>query len=252
MADVFWSLPPVTRTIAALAVTVSAAGYAGLLNLYHVVFIPQLIFTTKVIPQLWRPFTAFFITKPKFGILLDPFWLYQYGSGLERESARFSQPGDFFVYTMFVGSVIVGLSGMLLNQPVFLQALSLAYAYTYAQDNPTRQVNFFIVNFDAKYLPFAMLFLTFVMESPEAAMAQATGLIAAHLYDFLTRIWPTFGGGSNYIRTPEGVKRWFAPRGGEAQPRGFGTAFQPRAPDTASARTTGRSTFTGPGRRLGD
>lgn len=83
-----------------------------------------MIFTTKTIPQIWRFFTAFFITKPKFAILLDPYFcrrceptpssakadqslVYQYGSGLETESTRFSQPGDFFVYTMFVGSVIV-------------------------------------------------------------------------------------------------------------------------------------------------
>jgi membrane associated rhomboid family serine protease len=59
------------------------------------------------VPQVWRIFTAFLITKPKFAILLDPYFLYQYGSALERESSRFAQPGDFFVYTMFVGSVIV-------------------------------------------------------------------------------------------------------------------------------------------------
>ena len=57
-------------------------------------------------PQLWRIFTAFLITKPKFAILLDPYFLYQYGSSIERESSRFAQPGDFFVYTLFVGSVI--------------------------------------------------------------------------------------------------------------------------------------------------
>jgi len=105
--DVFWSLPPVSRTITALAVVVSAAGYSGLISLYHYVFVGQYVFTVKMVPQLWRAVTGFLVTKPKFGILMDPFFLYQYGSGLERESPRFSQPGDFFVYTAFVGSVIV-------------------------------------------------------------------------------------------------------------------------------------------------
>jgi Derlin-2/3 len=71
------------------------------------VFYSPYVFTLKTLPQVWRIFTAFLITKPKFGILLDPYFLYQYGSGLERESSRFSQPGDFFVYTAFVASVIV-------------------------------------------------------------------------------------------------------------------------------------------------
>jgi hypothetical protein len=86
---------------------VSAAGYGGIISLYQYIFASQYVFTTKMYPQLWRIFTAFLITKPKFGILLDPYFLYQYGSSIERESSRFSQPGDFFTYTVFVGSVIV-------------------------------------------------------------------------------------------------------------------------------------------------
>lgn len=74
-------------------------------------------------PQLWRIFTAFLITKPKFGILLDPYFLYQYGSSIERESPRFSQAGDFFVYTMFVGSVIaVSTYLQIIPQPPFAHA----------------------------------------------------------------------------------------------------------------------------------
>ena len=85
----------------------SAAGYGGIISLYQYIFASQYVFTTKMFPQLWRIFTAFLITKPKFAILLDPYFLYQYGSGLERESSRFSQPGDFLTYTVFVGGVIV-------------------------------------------------------------------------------------------------------------------------------------------------
>ncbi|KAF2181667.1 DER1-domain-containing protein, partial [Zopfia rhizophila CBS 207.26] len=257
--DVFWTLPPVSRTITALAVTVSALGYAGVINLFNYVFLQEYIFTTKVFPQIWRFFTAFLITKPKFAILLDPYFLYQYGSALETESSRFSQPGDFFVYTAFVGVVITALAGFILKGAIFLQALILAYAYTYAQDNPTRQVSFFIITFDAKFLPFSMLFLTFIIDGPEAALTQVTGLLAAHLYDFLTRIWPTFGGGRNYILTPRIVSKWFGGRAGQAQQRTYGTAIPGRRPeDEGSARATGRSfglggawDGRGPGRRLG-
>lgn len=85
----------------------SALGYSQMISLYKYIFATQFVFTTKIVPQIWRVFTAFLITKPKFAILLDPYFLYQYGSQLERESSRFAQPGDFLVYTMFVGSVIV-------------------------------------------------------------------------------------------------------------------------------------------------
>lgn len=105
--DVFWTLPPVTRTITAAAVLLSAGLYSGLLSGYYYFFIPQFVFTVKMVPQVWRIFTAFLITHPKLGILMDPYLLYMYGSGLETESSRFSQPGDFFVYTGFLCSVIV-------------------------------------------------------------------------------------------------------------------------------------------------
>ncbi len=96
-----------TRTITALALAVSALGYGGIISLYTYIFMTQAVFTTKIIPQVWRIFTAFLITKPKFAILMDPYFMYQYGSAIERESSRFSQPGDFFMYTIFCGSVIV-------------------------------------------------------------------------------------------------------------------------------------------------
>lgn len=78
-----------------------------MINLSYYVFLSDYIFTIRQVPQVWRLFTSFLITKPKFAILLDPYFLYQYGSGLERESTRFSQPGDFFVYTFFLCSVIL-------------------------------------------------------------------------------------------------------------------------------------------------
>jgi len=138
--------------------------------------------------------------------------------------------------------------GVYLSAVVLLQPLILAFAYTFAQDNPSTNVSIYIITFPAKYLPLALLGITLIMDGQYAALHQATGLIAAHLYDFLTRIWPTFGGGTNYIVTPEFVKRWF---GGSATPqrRGYGTAFP--APQAAPQNNDGWSNSRGPGRRLG-
>jgi Derlin-2/3 len=159
---------------------------------------------------------------------------------------------------------VKGIAGVVLNTFTFLPALSLAYAYTFAQENPTRRVSFFVLTFDSKFLPYALIAMSFVMDGPEPAMAQGTGLIAAHLFDFLTRIWPTFGGGKNYIVTPEFVKRLFSATPGSVRDTGFGHAVQGggRATGAAGGRaapTSGRSTGVnnswggmGPGRRLGE
>lgn len=149
----------------------------------------------------------------------------------------------------------------MLNVYAFLQPFILALAYIYGQDNSNLRITFYIITFRAKYLPYCMLAMTFVTDSPEAALQQATGLFAAHLYDFLTRLWPTYGGGSNMIRTPQIVRGLFTKPVGAGTQRAFGTAFQGRpvggqAPaGRTGGWTSGFNTGTwggrGGGRRLG-
>ena len=105
--------------------------------------------------------------------------------------------------------------------------------------------------------------MTFIIDGSSAALAQVTGLIAAHLYDFLTRIWPTFGGGKNYIFTPQIVKGWFGATPGSVQNRVYGHVVQGRgrvtgtgagAEPASAGQSTGASNAwggMGPGRRLG-
>ena len=117
------------------------------------------------------------------------------------------------------------LGGFYLGGPMLLSALTLALAYTYAQDNPNRQVSYFIVTFSVKWLPYVMLAMSFVMAGPQEALIQSTGLVAAHTYNFLTKIWPEYGGGRRYISTPQTVRKWFAQPGITATRRGAGTAY---------------------------
>ncbi|KAG7008050.1 25S rRNA (uridine-N(3))-methyltransferase [Physcia stellaris] len=160
-------------------------------------------------PEIWRFFSAFWLTGPKLDILLDTYFMWTYSNGLETGSARFSQPGDFFIYVLFLELVILILAGGILGGYIFTGALILAFAYTYSQDNKGKKVSFFVITFNVIWLPWAMLLMTFIMGGPYAALHQAAGIPAAHLYDFVTRIYPTFGGGRNYIFTPAIVKRWF-------------------------------------------
>ncbi len=83
--------------------------------------------------------------------------------------------------------------------------------------------------------------MTLVMGGLNATMIQASGLLAAHLYDFLTRIYPAFGGGRNYIVTPEFVRRWFAGPAGRRGPttRSYGTAFVPDIAGRAGTQQRG-------------
>lgn len=148
---------------------------------------------------------------------------------------------------------------------MLLSALTLALAYTYAQDNPNMQVSYFIVTFSVKWLPYVMLAMTLVMVGPGEALIQATGLVAAHAYNFLAKIWPEYGGGRRYIHTPQMVRNWFAKPGMTPTRRGAGTAYNVGGAGSqnipqrqagsgggwASGMTGSSWTSRGQGRRLG-
>jgi Derlin-2/3 len=97
----------ITRTITAATVLVSVPGHLGLFSLYWVVFFKDYVFTIRQLPQLWRLVTAFCITGPQLGLILDPFFFWQYSSKLETGNPRFSQPGAYAVYLFFNAVVIL-------------------------------------------------------------------------------------------------------------------------------------------------
>lgn len=95
-------------TLVAAVLTTSVLVHTGIVSPYPVLFVPEkLLQLPPKIPELWRLITPFLITGPKFGILMDTYFLYTYCSGLETGSPRFSEAGSFFVYLMFIMGVIL-------------------------------------------------------------------------------------------------------------------------------------------------
>lgn len=95
-------------TLVAAVLTTSVLVHTGIVSPYPVLFVSEkLLQLPPKIPEIWRLITPFLITGPKFGLLMDTYFLYTYCSGLETGSPRFSEPGSFFVYLMFIMGVIV-------------------------------------------------------------------------------------------------------------------------------------------------
>ena len=141
-------------------------------------------------------------------------------------------------------------AGYLLGSPIFTSALLLAFVYTFAQDNRGQKAHFVILQIPVEFLPWAMLTLTLIMGGLPGALQQGTGIVAAHTYDFLTRLYPAFQGGRNYLQTPAAIQRLFGSEQATVTNKGFGTAIrpgQPAAQQGSTAWTSGR----GQGRRLG-
>ncbi|OAL73483.1 hypothetical protein A7D00_1510 [Trichophyton violaceum] len=289
--DKFWAAPPVSRTLTAVTFVQSVLVHGGFLNGMHVVFLlPRIL---QIPPQLWRLVTPFFLTGGGIGFFLDLYFLFQYASDIEVNSPRFSGPGDFVTYVIFV-AIFILVSGHsflasregyklglypilssffakhLLNLPAqpllaaavpefegdypctscipiiriisILQALSLAFLTTLAQDNAGKKMAFIFFQIPAEYLPFASLIATLVLSGQHAAVTQACGILAAHLYEFLTRIYPDFGGGTNYIQTPRFIQNIFGSSGNYVKAHGGYRKHRPGDGNSSDSRSTGQST----------
>ncbi|TVY49022.1 Derlin [Lachnellula occidentalis] len=244
--EIFTHAPPISRTLAAVTFTLSVLVYLELLdyNLFNL----QLLSLIKLPPELWRIFTSLFITWPNLGILFDTYFLYTYGSQLEIASPRFSQRADLFTYICFSSVVILLLNILITYGDVFASPLALCFITSTTRDTWDQPMTLFILRMPSQYFPYALLFLTLIVASPRAAMIQATGLAAAHLYDFLTGAYPNFGIKRNLISSPALVKRLFGTQTQVERP--YGTAHMPGAGEPAWGLDLSWKRF-GPGRTLG-
>ncbi|TVY39569.1 Derlin [Lachnellula subtilissima] len=245
--EIFMHAPPISRTLTAITFTLSVLVYVGLLDFS--LFNLQLPSLIKLPPELWRIFTSLFITWPNFGIVFDTYFLYTYGSKLEIASPRFSQRADFFTYICFCSVVILLLNILIGYGNVFASPLALCFITSTTRDTWDQPMILLVLKMPSQYFPYALLFLTLIVCSPQAAMIQATGVGAAHLYDFLSGLYPNFGIKRNLISSPGLVKRVFGTQTMVERP--YGTANMPGvAKEAAWGLDLSWKRF-GPGRTLG-
>ncbi|KAE8148217.1 DER1-domain-containing protein [Aspergillus avenaceus] len=243
-----------TVVLTLLTFTQSALVYGGLISSKHVLFHPGLVF--KIFPEVWRLFTPFLLTGPRFDLIFDLYFLYQYGSALETGSPRFGLPGDFLMYLSFIATTILG-TAVSCTYILILVAMIIALVYTFSLENRGRKATFFVIQIPVELLPWAMLTWTLVVAGWPAAFSQSMGVVAGHLYEFLSHIYPTFGGGGrNYIATPAFVRGIFSTHTARRRSRSSGTAYRPNTQDQNPSRAWSSSlqnswSSRGPGRRLG-
>ena len=114
-----------------------------------------------------------------------------------------------------------------------------------------------IIQMDIKYFPYVLLIVTLVKDGRTAAFQGAMGIVAAHLYDFLTKYWPEASGSGSFIPTPRFVHAIFPSLNTPVMNvKAYGTAVRPRVYAEGGGTGTGTSTSTswnarGQGHRLG-
>ncbi|KAI1327814.1 Der1-like family protein [Xylariaceae sp. FL0255] len=251
MSDVtslYFSTPPIARTVATVVFLTSVGVYTGMLSIYGFVFHYSMLLQFP--PAIHRFVTSFLITSKDLGVLMDTYFLYTYLSQLEKGNPKFSRKEDLIWYLMFVGGIIIFTNQLLTGALMYLHALLIAICYTATQDQRGMQAHFYVVTVPAQLMPWCMLLMNLLFGGVSSLLLGLTGIFAAHLHDFLTRIYPQFGNGPNLIPTP-----WFlswimsTPR---IRNTSFGTGFAPPSDSSGRGGPLPDSWRTkGPGRRLG-
>ncbi|CAF3616689.1 unnamed protein product [Fusarium graminearum] len=220
----YWDLPAISRNLITALVLTSVTCKLNIVSVYSVLYHPTYLWMFP--PQIWRLVTCFFVELNPINLLMNSFFLYRYCTQLEMGNARFPRKVDLVFYILFVCSVILMIDYVTgLNSMLYLNGIILAMAYTVTQDQRGQKTQFLVLTIPAQTLPLCMIVVTALMAGPSAALVEIEGLFAAHLYDFLVRIWPEFGNGPQLLRVPAWLERLVqAPR---VLNRGFGTAIRP-------------------------
>nr|DAD48888.1 TPA_asm: hypothetical protein HUJ06_018825 [Nelumbo nucifera] len=151
--------------------------------------------------------------------------------GVQLERGPFERRTADFLWMMIFGA----LSAIPLLWTPFL-GISLVFMllYVWSREFPNAQINIYgLVTLKAFYLPWTMLALDVIFGSP--LMPDLLGIIAGHLYYFITVLHP-LSGGKNILKTPIWVHKLVARWGIGHQPsmssqsdRAAGVAFRGRS-----------------------
>ncbi|XP_057415530.1 derlin-1 [Lotus japonicus] len=205
-AEWYNTLPPISKAYGTACLAATAAYQLGLYQPVHIALLyPQVFYGF----QVWRLFTNFFFLGPfsiNFGIRL--LMIARYGVQLEKGPFD-RRTADFLWMMIFGGFALLVLSAIPFLWTPFL-AISVVFMllYIWSREFPIAQINIYgLVSLKAFYLPWAMLALDVIFGSP--IIPDLLGIIAGHLYYFLTVLHP-LAGGKNILKTPMWVHKLVA------------------------------------------
>lgn len=236
-AEFYKSLPPITKAYGTLCLLMTTIYQIGLYDPIDIALSYKLVFSRF---QVWRLITTFFFLgnfSINFGIRLLMIARY----GVQLEKGPFDRRTADFLWMMIFGAFsLLALAAIPIFRVPFL-GISLVFmlVYVWSREFPNAQISIYgLVTLKAFYLPWAMLALDVIFGS--GIMPDLLGIIAGHLYYFLTVLHP-LAGGKNILKTPAWVQKIVARWRIGAQPV---TRSQPE-------RTTGGA-FSGRSYRLSD
>ncbi|GMP59607.1 hypothetical protein CsSME_00022828 [Camellia sinensis var. sinensis] len=205
-AEFYSSLPPISKTYGTLCLFFTTANQFGLYHPKYIALIYERLFLHF---EVWRLITNFFFLGQfsiNFGIRLLMIARY----GVQLENGPFQRRTADFLWMMIFGAfTLLALSVIPWFRSPFL-GVSLVFMllYVWSREFPNANINIYgLVSLKAFYLPWAMLALDVIFGSK--LQPDLLGIVAGHLYYFLTVLHP-LAGGKNILKTPTWVHKLVA------------------------------------------
>ncbi|GAA5999687.1 hypothetical protein JCM10207_005869 [Rhodosporidiobolus poonsookiae] len=189
--DELRKIPPFTRVTVLGVLATTLPVILQLVSPYSVAFIPHKIASDWQLQRLVLPFLF-----GGGGINLVFSLIMLYRSLVDLEQSHFGgRLADMTWAFILICAGIIGLNTPL-STPFLFNPLLMAVTHLWAQNNPTNQVSLYgIITIPAVFFPFAMLGMDLLNGGPGAVLVSFTGMVAAHLYYFLSVVLPRQSGG---------------------------------------------------------
>lgn len=182
--------------------------------------------------ELWRPFTAAsFLGPPSIGWLMSGYYLFEYGSSLER--AYGTAQHLIFLFTQII---VLSVFSALFGQPFFAPSVITSMLHVLSRAMPHQKVKWLVFTVPYWMLPYGLM-ATDVLQagSAAAALPHVLGILSGHFYHFHKFVWPKIGG-EDWLAAPDFLVQRFDPNAKKTK-------------DTVSAALKNRKR--GKGRKLG-
>ena len=201
--DKYKSILPLTRAYVTMVGIVTLLGLAlgdelsqGLLALDPVRTLRGL--------ELWRPLTAAtYLGPPSIGWLMNAYYLFEYGSSLERAFGTAQHLVFLSLQVAFLAAC-----GALLGMPFYASSVITSMLHVLSRSMPNQKVKWLIFTVPYWALPYGLM-ATDVLQagSAAAALPHVLGILSGHLYHFHRTIWPKMEGGEDWLVAPEFLRR---------------------------------------------
>lgn len=150
--------------------------------------------------QLWRPFTAAsFLGPPSLQWVFNGYYLFQYGTMLER---AYGTPQHLiFLFTQL--GLLTALN-ILLGLPFFTTSMITAMLHVLSRSMPYQNVKWLVFSVPYWSLPYGLM-ATDVLQAQSAAAAipHILGILTGHFYQFHKFVWPKLERGQDWLVAPD-------------------------------------------------